>query len=69
MRLTADVEVSNRILPSFNLSNKGKSTHSQLSVGRKPGDNSKDGDVYLMVCTKLDRNGAKYRVSVLSLHP
>ncbi len=61
MRITCDVEVVNRLLPAFNLRGKNKATRSQLSVGRKPGADN-EGDIYLMICTKQDRNGAKYRV-------
>lgn len=61
MRITCDTDVANRLLPSFNMRQKGKVVKSQVSIGRKPGA-SAGGDVYLMICTKNDRNGAKYKV-------
>jgi hypothetical protein len=42
---------------------KGKAMKSQVSIGRKPGRTSESDDVFLMICTKQDRNGAKYKVS------
>ena len=62
MRICCDVDVVNRLLPSFNMKKKGKSSRAQLSVGRKPGADGNTGEVFLMMCTKLDRNGAKYQV-------
>ena len=63
MRITCDVDTSNRLLPSFNMKSKGKAAKAQLSVGRKPGE--KDGEVYLMIATKQDRNGTRYRVDIV----
>ena len=65
MRICCDVDVVNRLLPSFNMKKKGKSSRAQLSVGRKPGAGGNTGEVFLMMCTKLDRNGAKYQVITL----
>ena len=62
MRITCDVDTANRLLPSFNMRQRGKAMKSQLSIGRKPGAKVED-EVYLMICTKQDRNGAKYRAS------
>ena len=62
MRITCDVDVCNRLLPSFNISSIGKPSRTQISVGKKNGGVSKVDDVYLMLCTKQDRNGAKYKV-------
>ena len=67
MRITCDVETSNRLCASLNMKGKGKPGRSQLSVGRKPGSDSKDGEVYIMICTKQDRNGTKYIVSIAAL--
>ena len=63
MRITCDVKVANRLLPSFNMAQHGKVMKSQVSVGRKPGATSDSQDVFLMICTKQDRNGAKYKVT------
>ena len=65
MRITCEVDVSNRLLPSFNMRNKGKASRAQLSIGRKPGSDQTDGEVFLMIGTKQDRSGtSKYRVGV-----
>ena len=67
MRITCDVDIGNRLLPSFNMKGKSRAMRAQVSVGRKPGCNasSKDNDVYLMIITKQDKNGTKYRVRLL----
>ena len=61
MRITCDTELYNRLLPTFNMKQKGKVSKSQLSVGRKPG--SKQGSVYLLLCTKHDRSGQHFQVT------
>ena len=63
MRITADVEVNNRLLPSFNMKGKGRSLKAQLSVGRKPGSDSKDPETHMLICTKQNPAGTFYRVS------
>ncbi len=64
MRIQCDFDIVNRLLPSFNLKSSSKSARAQVSVGRKPGSNTKD-DVFLMICTKQDLNGMKYRVNII----
>ena len=61
MRIAGDVEISNRLLPALNMRGKSKAVRSHLSVGKKPGHKD-DSDIYLMICTKQDRNGTKYKV-------
>ena len=65
MRITCDIDVTNRLLPSFNMKQKGKAAKSQVSVGKKPG--SKEGEIFLLVCTKQDRSGAHYRVCIAAI--
>ncbi|XP_041353671.1 leucine-rich repeat protein 1-like [Gigantopelta aegis] len=62
MRLTCDVELVNRLLPSFNLKKASRSCRAQVSLGKKPASSSKDGALFLMVCTAKDRNGVKFLV-------
>ena len=63
MRITGFVEVSNRLLPAFNMRSKNKGAQCQLSIGRKPGDGVlAENEVLLMISNKQDRNGAKYKV-------
>ena len=63
MRITGFVEVSNLLLPAFNMRSKNKGSQCQLSIGRKPGDGVlADNEVWLMISNKQDRNGAKYKV-------
>ncbi|CAH1791746.1 unnamed protein product [Owenia fusiformis] len=62
MRLSCDVEIGNRILPTFNMSKKGKFIHAQLSIGRKPGADAKEGKVFLLICTTKDLSGTKYKL-------
>ena len=50
MRITGFVEVSNRLLPAFNMRSKNKGSQCQLSIGRKPGDGVlADNEVWLMI--------------------
>jgi LRR-repeat protein 1 len=65
MRITADVEVINLLLPSFNMKAKGRGSKGQLSVGFKPGHKA-DGP-YLMVCTKTNPAGQMFKVSAMCL--
>ena len=64
MRLSADVDIVNRLLPAFNIKSKTRVVRSQVSIGKKPvaiGDDKKT-EVFLMLCSKQDRNGAKFKV-------
>ena len=67
MRIHCDVEVLNRLLPSFNMRQKGKQSKCVVSVGRKPGD--KIGEIYFLVCTKQDMAGTHYKVCKLFVLP
>ena len=63
MRLTCDVDVVNRALSSHNLKKAARPCHSQLSIGKKPGNGPmKEDSLYLMLCTTKDKNGSKYLV-------
>lgn len=64
MKLQCDVEVVNRLLPTFGLKSRGRGARAVLSIGKhfdKTGQRSK---VYLMICTAKDRAGSKYKVCV-----
>ena len=66
MRISCDAEILNRGLASFGMRAKTKPLRSSLSIGRRPGaSSSKDGLIYLMVCTAKDKNGTKYKVRVV----
>ena len=69
MRLTADVDIVNRLLPTFNIKSKSKVTRSQVSVGCKPSviGQTKKTEVFLMICSKQDRNGSKYKVKYFKI--
>ncbi|XP_071080990.1 leucine-rich repeat protein 1-like [Haliotis cracherodii] len=62
MRLSCEVDVVNRLLPSHNVRKAKRGCHAQVSLGRKPAASaSRSGSqLFLMVCTAKDRNGAKY---------
>ncbi|XP_045177512.1 leucine-rich repeat protein 1-like isoform X2 [Mercenaria mercenaria] len=63
MRLSCDVDCVNRALATHNLKKAGKSSHAQLSIGRKPGNGPlKENTLYIMLCTAKDRNGTKYPI-------
>lgn len=63
MRLTCNVDLVNRNLPSANIKKSSKAQHTQLSIGKKPGGGSKEAPLFLMMCTAKDRNGTKFKVS------
>ncbi|XP_064621254.1 leucine-rich repeat protein 1-like [Lineus longissimus] len=65
MRLTCDFDVSDRLLPSFNMKNKNRAVRAQLSVGCKPGTPQpcqEEKAIYLLVCTAKNRAGNKYQL-------
>ncbi|XP_076096997.1 leucine-rich repeat protein 1-like [Mytilus galloprovincialis] len=62
MRLTCNVDLVNRNLPSANIKKSSKAQHTQLSIGKKPGGGSKEAPLFLMMCTAKDRNGTKFKI-------
>lgn len=61
MKLQCDVEVVNRMLPTFGLKNKGKSSRAVLSIGKHADRSGRSGGLYLLICTAKDRSGSKYK--------
>lgn len=55
MKLQCDVEVVNRMLPTFGLKNNGRSRRAVLSIGKHV------DSLYLLICTAKDRSGSKYK--------
>jgi len=68
MKVIADVEVVNRLLPSANLKSRSRPRRAQLSVGRKcsaASSSSSFSDKYeveLLVSSQNDRTGTQYKV-------
>jgi len=67
MKVIADVEVVNRLLPSANLKSRSRPRRAQLSVGRKcsAASSSSFSDKYeveLLVSSQNDRTGTQYKV-------
>ncbi|XP_072284332.1 leucine-rich repeat protein 1 [Pyxicephalus adspersus] len=63
MRLQCEVEVINRMLPTFGMRNRGKGTRAMLSVGRQDEKGSgQRGAIYLMICTLKDKAGSRYKL-------
>ncbi|XP_067681160.1 leucine-rich repeat protein 1-like [Haliotis asinina] len=62
MRLSCEVDVVNRLLPSHNVRKARRGSHAQISLGRKPSATPGSSQLLLMVCTAKDRNGVKYVV-------
>jgi len=72
MKVIADVEVVNRLLPSANLKSRSRPRRAQLSVGRKcsaaSSSSSSFSDKYeveLLVSSQNDRTGTQYKVGNL----
>lgn len=62
MKLQCDVEVVNRMLPTFGMKSRGKGTRAVLSIGKHLDKTSQRSNVYLLICTAKDRAGSKYKV-------
>lgn len=64
MKLQCDVEVVNRLLPTFGLKSRGRGARAVLSIGKHLDKTGQRSKVYLMICTAKDRAGSKYKVCV-----
>ncbi|KAI5610917.1 leucine-rich repeat protein 1 [Silurus asotus] len=64
MKLQCDVEVVNRMLPTFGLRNRGRGSRAVLSIGRHVDQKTQIPSVYLLICTAKDRTGSKYKASL-----
>ncbi|XP_004082308.1 leucine-rich repeat protein 1 [Oryzias latipes] len=62
MKLQCDVEVVNRMLPTFGMRSRGKGTRAMLSIGKHLDKTAQRQSVFLMICTARDRAGAKYKL-------
>ena len=62
MKLQCDVEVVNRMLPSFGMKNRGKGARAVLSIGKHLDKTTQRTSVYMIICTAKDRTGSKYKV-------
>lgn len=65
MKLQCDVEVVNRMLPTFGMKSRGKGARAVLSIGKHLDKTSQRCNIYMMICTAKDRAGAKYKVCVI----
>lgn len=64
MKLQCDVEVINRMLPTFGMKSRGKGARAVLSIGRHVDKTTQKSSIYLLICTAKDRAGSKYKVGV-----
>ncbi|XP_036397381.1 leucine-rich repeat protein 1 [Megalops cyprinoides] len=62
MKLQCEVEVVNRMLPTYGLKNRGKGTRAVLSIGRHFDKTTQRNNIYLMICTAKDKAGSKYKL-------
>ncbi|XP_036811078.1 leucine-rich repeat protein 1 isoform X1 [Oncorhynchus mykiss] len=62
MKLQCDVEVVNRMLPTYGMKNRGKGARAVLSIGRHVDKTTQRHNIYLMICTAKDRTGTKYKL-------
>ena len=66
MKLIADVEVVNRLLPSVNVKSSSRPRRAQLSVGRKhsaaSASSSDKCEIELLISSQNDRIGTQYKV-------
>ncbi|KAK3538017.1 hypothetical protein QTP70_027367 [Hemibagrus guttatus] len=64
MKLQCDVEVVNRMLPTFGVKSKGRGSRAVLSIGKHVDKNTQRTNVYLLICTAKDKAGSKYKASL-----
>ena len=66
MKLIADVETVNRLLPSANLKSQSRPRRAQLSVGRKCSavSSSDKHEIELLISSQNDRAGTRYKVGI-----
>ncbi|KAJ8394242.1 hypothetical protein AAFF_G00048250 [Aldrovandia affinis] len=62
MKLQCDVEVVNRMLPTYGMKGRGKGARAVLSIGRHLDKTSQRTCIYLMICTAKDKVGSKYKL-------
>ncbi|XP_007561192.1 leucine-rich repeat protein 1 [Poecilia latipinna] len=62
MKLQCDVEVVNRMLPSFGMKSRGKGVRAVVSIGKHLDKSSQRSNIYMMICTAKDRTGSKYKL-------
>ncbi|KAJ3613512.1 hypothetical protein NHX12_019760 [Muraenolepis orangiensis] len=62
MKLQCDVEVVNRMLPSFGMKSRGKGARAVLSIGKHVDKTTRVANVYMIICTAKDRAGSKYKL-------
>ncbi|XP_076156662.1 leucine-rich repeat protein 1 [Alosa pseudoharengus] len=62
MKLQCDVEVINRMLPTYGMKGRGKGARAVLSIGRHVDKTTQRSSIYLLICTAKDRAGSKYKL-------
>ena len=65
MRINCEISIVNRIAASHNVRNASKPARASLAIGRKDSsklDDERGKNVFLLVFTAKERNGAKYKV-------
>ena len=65
MRINCEISIVNRVAASHNVRNASKPARASLAIGRKDSsklDDERGKNVFLLVCTAKERNGAKYKV-------
>uniref|UniRef100_UPI00398EE381 leucine-rich repeat protein 1 isoform X1 n=2 Tax=Pristiophorus japonicus TaxID=55135 RepID=UPI00398EE381 len=64
MKLQCEVEVINRMLPTFGMRNRGKGNRAVLSIGKHHDRNIKNNSatIHLLICTLKDKAGCKYKL-------
>ncbi|KAJ8341671.1 hypothetical protein SKAU_G00339620 [Synaphobranchus kaupii] len=62
MRLQCDVEVVNRMLPTYGMKSRGRGARAVLSIGRHLDKDTQRTNIYLLICTAKDKAGSKYKL-------
>ncbi|XP_062919431.1 leucine-rich repeat protein 1 isoform X2 [Mobula hypostoma] len=64
MKLQCEVEVINRMLPTFGMRNRGKGNRAVLSIGKHHdrGIKNNSATIQLLICTIKDKSGCKYKL-------
>lgn len=64
MKIVGNIEICNRLLPSLNISGKGRSQWSSLAIGKHPGS---EAELFILHQSAQNKLGTKYKVITIGL--
>lgn len=64
MKIVGNIEICNRLLPSLNISGKGRKQWSSLAIGKHPGP---EAELFILHQSAQNKLGTKYKVIIIGL--